>query len=152
MQRLRHFLCLVFMSALAATAHSQAPTTKAEQMAEELFETTVVPMAGPVVDRLLQAAAREGQMPDAARQIYRDFALEMFRSKMYRAANVKAYVATFTEEELKTLLELSKHSGYALFLARGQRISELTYPTYAEILKEQRPLLLQRLKEAGLAR
>jgi hypothetical protein len=137
--------------AISLSASAQPQVVPQQELAAQLFDATVALQAEPVVDRLLKGAARQSSMPQEAVPIYRELALELFRSAKYRQAYIEAYTKTFSTAELRTLLDLSAHPGFSLYLSKGQQITELTYPVYLELLNASRPELERRLQAAGLA-
>lgn len=121
--------------------------TKSAQLAGEIFDKTVALQAEPLIERLLTAMAREKKLPKEVIDIHREFQLRMFRSPEYRQSYVDAYVSAYSEAELATLVDLANHPGFKIFLAKSQRITELTYPTFVALMNKNRPELEKQLRE-----
>lgn len=128
---------------------STAANADDSSFANRLFEKTVALQAEPFIDRLLIAVSREKYLPDAVVQIYRNSILELMHSSRYKKAYVDAYNKTFSESELKILVDLADHPGFALYLTKGSKITELTYPTFLDLLKLSKESVSQKLTAAG---
>jgi len=96
---------------------------------------------------MLLAASRQGGIPESHLKIYREELIKVFRSADYRSAYVQAYTDTFTPEELKSLVELSKHPAFGIYLSKSQGITELTYPIFVRLQKESKIEVDRRIRE-----
>jgi hypothetical protein len=140
---------IVVLFSLAFSASANANTQKAA-LAGEIFDKTVALQAEPLIERMLTAMAREKKLAKEVIAIHREFQLRMFQSAEYRQAYVDAYSATYTEDELHALVDLANHPGFKIFLAKSQRITEMTYPTFVALMNKNRPELEQRLRDVKI--
>jgi len=133
---------MFWISALAYAADSET-----EALASKFYEATTAKQIDQMVNGMMSAVLREKSKGEA--EIWRDWALETFKSPEYKKIYTSRLVQMFTKDELTELIKLTSNPVFLTYMKKWQEFPQASNADFTALLRARNPELARRLQAAG---
>lgn len=133
---------MLFVSALACAADVDV-----DVLASRFYDATTAKQIEPMVDGMMKAVLKEKSRREA--EIWREWALETFKSPEYKRIHTSRLVEMFSRDELRELLELTSNPVFLTYMRKWQSFPQASNADFSALLRARNPELARRLRAAG---
>ena len=140
---------IVLLISLTLSAIACSATFEKQDLASHFFDATIAKQVKSVADSAANGFLKENPTKIREAEIYRQWALESFRSQEYKEIYTKFLIERFNENELMEMNQWAQSPNFLSYMLKWQGFQQWSQPMFRDFLKLKNPDLARRLRAEG---